>query len=628
MDRMFFLISLLVFFSLMACEKEYSGDIHFIQKTPAIDGQLDAFLADLPKRNFNHIWQFNNPVTDTVPVTYRMAYTPTHLYLYLEAETDTINYRPRGFVNGDGFKFLIGKAQQGELTNEFYDMVFSPSKDKNYWARKRIWDYNHKQGHGKTLSERTLFEEAATDKVCGFEALIAWEDIPPYHPWLMEEIGYNLYFAKAIGDTITNGYAVVEDEGIWDEELPQRAYSSMVFEKPVKTDKEYLLVSAERKHLNEGMPLSLKLVGISNQTSSKNIEVFIHDQERQVVFSDRMNIAVNKNFEHKEIIFPTEKLKPGKYTLSAVASTDTLLKSPLIIFPNINYGKMEAALRENASKVSPGAVHTLMFQLQQLQKKLSDLKSYESGEKTVDFYQVFNEEYEEFKAGVDPYFDRNTPYRRAFLSKQDGTFQPYTIKLPENYDPSKKYPLLVFLHGSGQDEQGILNLPRSSGDFIEIAPLARDIYYCYSSGSSQIDILEAVEDVSTHFSVDEDKIVIGGFSMGGYGALRTYYEHPELYKGVAVFAGHPHLASNWLEGEHPHFLQDKYLNDFSGIPVFIYHGRKDGSLPVQKAEALIQKLKEVGANVTYSLVEEKGHQYPDEQTNAQYFEWLKKAIGQ
>lgn len=132
--------------------------------------------------------------------------------------------------------------------------------------------------------------------------------------------------------------------------------------------------------------------------------------------------------------------------------------------------------------------------------------------------------------------------------------------------------------------------------------------------------------VSKYFSVDQNNIVIGGFSMGGYGSLRTFYENPELYKGVVVHAGHPDLANYWLGKGYPNFLDEKYLKPFLGKKVFVYHGKKDGSLPVGKIEAMIEKMKTMTIDVSYAIVDENGHQYPDKKTNKLYFEWLNKVI--
>ena len=95
--------------------------------------------------------------------------------------------------------------------------------------------------------------------------------------------------------------------------------------------------------------------------------------------------------------------------------------------------------------------------------------------------------------------------------------------------------------------------------------------------------------------------------------------HNLKYKGhedIGLFLG------EWLGEEHPNFLEEKYLTSFSNTPVFIYHGRKDASLNVDLIEKMSKKLTKAGAIVTISIVEENGHEYPDENTNNLYFEWL------
>lgn len=57
-----------------------------------------------------------------------------------------------------------------------------------------------------------------------------------------------------------------------------------------------------------------------------------------------------------------------------------------------------------------------------------------------------------------------------------------------------------------------------------------------------------------------------------------------------------------------------------------YHGKKDGSLPVQKMETLSSTLKKAGAIVTTRIVEDKAHEYLDEETNRVYFDWLGKVV--
>lgn len=612
-----------------ACGAEYPKDsIRFLEQNPVIDGQLDKELEDLNAREFNFIWQFNNPVTDTIPLTYRMAYTATHLYVYLEAQSDQVIYRRRGYVNGDGFMLLLGLPQKDSLTNEYYDLYFSASEDPNYWAKEYIASYNFQANHRKKFSDATTSQVKSSQGVSGFEALIAWEDIPPYHPWFLDEMGYNLYFAKAIGDTITNGYAVVEDEGIWDEEIPRRNFAPMSFYFPKKSKQQILLAMVPKRNYRLGEKLQLKTASIGPQQEDIAMRLSLTHTKTGTSRAKNWTQTVQQTFEQEQWEWDFEELPLGKYQLVVQTKQDTLFETDLLVFPSVDFSILTQKIQENPFQLSMGTVNTLMFQLKEIQNAFENLPEYESGAEILTAWENLERNFEKFHTGKDPFGDIKKPYRRAFKSQYDETYQPYTLKLPENYDPEKKYPLMVFLHGSGQDEQGLLNRPRSNGKFIELAPLGRDIFRAFSSDSSQKDIIEALEDVVAHFSVDTQRIIIGGFSMGGYGALRTYYEHPELYKGVAVFAGHPDLANYWgVEGEHPNFLDTSTHEIFIQVPVFIYHGKKDGAIPVQLMERLSKSFQQAGIQVTERIVDEKGHEYPDSHTNERYFRWLDRVIG-
>ena len=103
--------------------------VPYLEKSPNIDGRLDHELSDLPCRQFNHIWQFDNPVTDTAEITYRLGYTVDHLYLYIESNVDSISYHRRGYLWGDGYKLLIGIPNDSGSTDEYYELAFSPLEE-------------------------------------------------------------------------------------------------------------------------------------------------------------------------------------------------------------------------------------------------------------------------------------------------------------------------------------------------------------------------------------------------------------------------------------------------------------------------------------------------------------------
>lgn len=623
--RLFFSFLFLALFSCQSTPKEEDPAVTFLKKKPLVDGRLDAGLESLPSHPFPHIWQFDNPVTDTVKVSYRLGYTPDHLYLYVETEADSIHYRSRGSTNGDGFKLLLALPKAGERSSEYYEIYFDPDRDDEATHERGFVVYNNQQ-HIRSFSGNTQFEETAYDGKAGFEALIAWEDIPPYHPWMRDEMGYNLYFAKGIGDTITNGYAVVEDEGIWDEVYQRRAFTLMTFERPKRVKDHLVRAQLKKSSLPEGEPLEIKLAGIAPKASPAEWRFMLYDTAGAILHAKDIMMEVQETYEERTVSLSLGGLAPGQYPAYLLNDRDTLIQKVVSILPKPDLAGIRSKLSEPSADIPPVSVHTLQFKANELARRLEELPEYESGENLINYWANFRREYEIFQSGEDPYASVVRPHRRAFRSAYDDSLQPYTLKLPEGYDPSRQYPLLVFLHGSGSDERGVLNQARSGGDFIELAPYGRDKYFCYSSDSSQVDILGAIQDVATHFSVDTNRMVVGGFSMGGYGALRTFYEYPELFRGVAVFAGHPRLASEWLDGEHPDFLQATYLENFNNLPVFVYHGRRDGALPVAKAEALVQTLEAVGARVESSIVSDKRHEYPDAATNERYFAWLREIV--
>jgi predicted esterase len=180
----------------------------------------------------------------------------------------------------------------------------------------------------------------------------------------------------------------------------------------------------------------------------------------------------------------------------------------------------------------------------------------------------------------------------------------------------------VFLHGSGQDDRGQLDRDYLPQDFILLAPNGRGTSNAYTADRAQDDIREAVEDVCANYSVDRSRVVLAGFSMGGYGVYRTQFEDPKRYRALAVFSGHPDLGSRFTGSNQPNFLDDTNLAPFRGVPVFIFHGTRDRNCPFEDTQAVVRKLEKAGALVETRYEEGKGHELPSPQTAAAFLNWL------
>jgi S-formylglutathione hydrolase FrmB len=129
----------------------------------------------------------------------------------------------------------------------------------------------------------------------------------------------------------------------------------------------------------------------------------------------------------------------------------------------------------------------------------------------------------------------------------------YCVMLPPNYekDSNRKYPVLYFLHGLGENEQALmrsggwgliedLQHEHKIGDFLMVAPEGRGGFFINSAdgGDRYSDFLltEFLSFIETHYRVIRNRKSRGvtGLSMGGFGALRLAFAHPELFGSVSA----------------------------------------------------------------------------------------------
>ncbi|MBN1791397.1 MAG: hypothetical protein JW830_12925 [Bacteroidales bacterium] len=184
------------------------------------------------------------------------------------------------------------------------------------------------------------------------------------------------------------------------------------------------------------------------------------------------------------------------------------------------------------------------------------------------------------------------PQDLCFFSTVDETDQPYAVYIPKNYDESKKYPLVVFLHGAMSNHR--LGLRRAFGqgniqgtDFIKpgqvpvqndlevtrFFPDLKDVDYLvaapYARGTAgyqgipEQDVYDMLDDLKSRFSIDEDRVYLTGLSMGGGGTIWLGLTRPDIWAAIAPCCPAPPEGSADLAGN--------ALN----LPVHLFIGDKD-----------------------------------------------------
>jgi len=602
--------------------------VTFLPQKPDIDGLLDKELRDLPIREFSRVAK-SDPENPIVPCHYRIAYGTHFLYAYVEADGDRLRFRDRAYQNGDGFAMVLClPTPDDEPTEDFYVLACSAVDDPRLeWTRHVFWYYNVEHIFLRTTEDTELEFTAKGGKI-SFELYLPWKAVHPYHPWISESIGFNLMFTKAIGDNEANWYRVVRGT-VGGENLP-RWYAYLEFADPQAPGRPQTFVSTDLGNAYEGTPISAIAVTAASRSTPERIEAVVRREDgggsRQTSSEYRCDPGVTR---HRFEVLPAD-LPQGDYVFEWNAQTaETQGELKVTLLPVFDREAMMSRLAEAKGKIPPGSYTTLEFKIQRLENLLEGLPPYEvaSGERRV--FERLSEQLDTAYRGEDPYAEVTVPLRRAFRSKIDNTLQPYVVRVPEGYDPNRRYPLLVFLHGSGSTETDMLGFPYlSPGDMIEIGPFGRGPSNGFATPEAQTDIAEAIDDAIMNYPIDRSRIILTGFSMGGYGAYRTFYETPDKFEAVAVFSGAPALGRAFApQSDPPSFLDEESLRPFRGTPMFIYHGEKDLNVSYERTLEVVRKLEAAGARVEFHSDAERGHESPPDRIIAEYHRWLRRVLG-
>lgn len=207
-------------------------------------------------------------------------------------------------------------------------------------------------------------------------------------------------------------------------------------------------------------------------------------------------------------------------------------------------------------------------------------------------------------------------FEKQTYSAKSGQELPYRILYPENYDKTKKYPLVLFLHGAG--ERGNDNEKQlTHGAALFTDPANRKAYpaivvfpQCPQEGywgnvevnrntspfTLQFDYtkpitpalqaaIELVLKVIATGGVDKSRVYITGLSMGGMGTFEAVYRYPKLFAAAVPICGGADVTA--------------YDKRVSKIPFRVYHGAEDAVVDVKNSQAIVEKLKTLDIQVEY-----------------------------
>jgi dienelactone hydrolase len=230
--------------------------------------------------------------------------------------------------------------------------------------------------------------------------------------------------------------------------------------------------------------------------------------------------------------------------------------------------------------------------------------------------------------------------RLVYADKVDGSPQYCCAYLPAGYDPARKWPLVLNLHGYNNDNPPYVKWPNidvrhhkwaDGYGLIVLEPIGR--YNSWYKGIGVNDVLHTLELAKQRFSVDEDRVYLTGASMGGGGVWEIGTRHAGLFAALApVYGGWDDrlfVDRAQLDKLTPRqrFEAESYSSfaraeSLLNTPVFVNQGSKDEFVDVSHARLIVRTMQRWGYDVRYWEHLDKGHDLDKLGHEQATLEWL------
>jgi poly(3-hydroxybutyrate) depolymerase len=207
---------------------------------------------------------------------------------------------------------------------------------------------------------------------------------------------------------------------------------------------------------------------------------------------------------------------------------------------------------------------------------------------------------------------------RSFISRIDRAQVVYALWVPKAYDPNRTWPLIVFLHGSGEGANFRMPLNPKAGvpvrgvrsdlDFFVAFPLMRGSRTI--SGLAEQDVLETIADALSAYPIDPDRVHLTGLSLGGFACWQIACHHPHLFASAVPFCGggRPDLAVNLRH-----------------LPVQAFHGEADRHVSPSHTQAMIDAMRAARLDPTFHLLRGLGHVcWQQAYASPQLYDWMRE----
>ena len=233
----------------------------------------------------------------------------------------------------------------------------------------------------------------------------------------------------------------------------------------------------------------------------------------------------------------------------------------------------------------------------------------------------------------------------GFLNRSvivDGAEYRYQVYVPRELQPSTSLPIILALHGGGQygrdgilqTESGVATAIRRHNDrfpAIVVFPQSPPGTPGFQALGERIALAELDRSIA-EFHADVSRTYLTGLSMGGNGAWYLAYHHADRFAALVVVCGFVGEFTGTTSGTHYPAIVAGSAEPYAAIaqrisrlPIWIFHGDADQTVPVEVSRRMASALKAIGADVQYTELPGVPHNAWDPAYDrADLFSWLFK----
>jgi hypothetical protein len=337
-------------------------------------------------------------------------------------------------------------------------------------------------------------------------------------------------------------------------------------------------------------------IGNSKSTSGSDAETQRRGEKRKIMPSSRLRV---------KMLLP--------FVVLTLAAQQSIKKIPAdgIAIPDADRAELTAALahlQASAAKLkgNPLLPDVLIYS-EAVRFALEYNEFFKSGEIAAakNLLKQGEERAAQLAAGQAPWTTATGLVVRGYVSKIDKSVQPYGLVIPAGFEPDHPHRLDLWFHGRDEaltQVNFLTGRQKNAGEFQPPDTIVLHLYgrYCNASKfAGEVDAFEAMDAVKRAYPIDENRILVRGFSMGGASVWHMAAHHAGLWAAAAPGAGFAESqqylkikltgdnAPPWWEQKLWHYYDaTDYAANLFNTPVIEYHGEID---PQQQAGDMMER---------------------------------------